>query len=64
MRYTVIRKCMLQLLVDVNDMTQDIYKDLLPLDTTFAHGGMEMKLALYTMKHRIISLHEIFMQEI
>ena len=50
---------MLQLLVYVNDMRQDIYKDVLPLDTTFAHSGMEIKLTLYTIIHHIISLHEI-----
>ena len=50
---------MLQLLVYVNDTRQDIYKDVLLLDTTFAHGGMEMKPALYTIIHQIISLHEI-----
>ena len=35
---------MLQLLFYVNDMRQHIYKDVLLPDTTFAHGGMEMKL--------------------
>ena len=50
---------MSQLLFYVNDMRQDIYKDILPLDTTFTHGGMEMKLTLYIIIHQIISLHEL-----
>ena len=50
---------MSQLLFYFNDMRQDIYKDVLPLDTNFAHGGMEMKLTLYIIIHQIISLHEL-----
>ena len=38
---------------------QDIYKDVLPPNTTFADGGMEMKLTPYIIIHQIISLYEL-----